>query len=102
MQQAFRRGDRDAGIGVFMDYVFNQMWYQAPDVCRKDVEALFVPHWHPVTPNLRTWTNGIDSRVDCQQLGNHCCIRPFRSVENRNISNQPFDPGLLLFYVLFN
>src|SRR5260370_12752463 len=23
MQQAFRRGDRDAGIGVFMDYVFN-------------------------------------------------------------------------------
>ena len=23
MQQAFGRGDRDAGIGVFIDYVFN-------------------------------------------------------------------------------
>jgi pimeloyl-ACP methyl ester carboxylesterase len=38
MQQAFRRGDRDAGIGVFMDYVFNvpHAWDQMTKSARDD------------------------------------------------------------------
>jgi pimeloyl-ACP methyl ester carboxylesterase len=38
MQQAFRRGDRDAGIGVFIDYVFNNphAWDQMAKSAREE------------------------------------------------------------------
>ena len=38
MQQAFRKGDRDAGIGVFIDYVFNDPhgWDKMPEQARNE------------------------------------------------------------------
>lgn len=38
MQQAFRKGDRDAGIGVFIDYVFNDPhgWDKMPEQARHE------------------------------------------------------------------
>ena len=38
MQQAFDRGDRDAGIGIFIDYVFNDphAWVQMPQSARDE------------------------------------------------------------------
>jgi pimeloyl-ACP methyl ester carboxylesterase len=38
MQQAFRKGDHDAGIAAFMDYVFNDphAWDKMPESARED------------------------------------------------------------------
>jgi pimeloyl-ACP methyl ester carboxylesterase len=38
MQRAFRRGDRDAGIAIFIDYVFNDphAWDKMPETARQD------------------------------------------------------------------
>ncbi|MGA8620556.1 MAG: alpha/beta hydrolase [Candidatus Sulfotelmatobacter sp.] len=38
MQRAFRRGDRDAGIAAFIDYVFNDShaWEKMPESARED------------------------------------------------------------------
>ena len=38
MQQAFRKGDHDAGIAAFMDYVFNDLhaWDKMPESARED------------------------------------------------------------------
>src|ERR1700730_9275458 len=38
MQQAFRRGDRDAGIAVFIDYVFSDShpWDKMPEAARQE------------------------------------------------------------------
>lgn len=38
MQQAFRRGDRDAGIAIFIDYVFNDphAWDKMPEPARRE------------------------------------------------------------------
>jgi hypothetical protein len=38
MQRAFRRGDRDAGIAIFIDYVFNDphAWDKMPEPARRE------------------------------------------------------------------
>ena len=38
MQQAFRKGDRDAGIAAFIDYVFNDphAWDKMPESARQE------------------------------------------------------------------